>query len=218
MTQLKIESRDLASIHPYELNAKIHTDEQIKRVAKSISEFGWDQPIVVDANGVIIKGHGRRLAAIQLGLTHVPVLVRDDLDADKVKAARLADNRVAIGDLDADLLHQDLATFNSTFLEGIFDEKELEFMMADLAQMNDDAFVFDLDAAIADQNQQTISKLEEADDRAVRIDKALGFKEIQGRDERIVVRFMAAAEGETGLEGADAFIAYCKQLMGAQQA
>lgn len=82
--------------------------------------------------------------------------------------------------------------------------------------MNDDAFVFDLDAAIANQNQQTISKLEEADDRAVRIDKALGFKDIQGRDERIVVRFMAAAEGETGLEGADAFIAYCKQLMGAQ--
>ncbi|WP_416663388.1 phage tail protein [Acinetobacter baumannii] len=78
-------------VKPYELNAKIHSEEQVAKIAESIARFGWDQPIVVDKNGVIIKGHGRRLAAIKLGLIEVPVLVRDDLNEEQVKAARLAD-------------------------------------------------------------------------------------------------------------------------------
>lgn len=91
MSELKIQMWIVDDVKPYELNAKIHSEEQVAKIAESIARFGWDRPIVVDKNGVIIKGHGRRLAAIKLGLIEVPVLVRDDLNEEQVKAARLAD-------------------------------------------------------------------------------------------------------------------------------
>lgn len=213
MSELKIEQWIVDDLKPYVLNAKIHNEDQVDRIVESITKFGWDQPIVVDKDGVIIKGHGRRLAAIKLGLIEVPVLVRHDLSDDQVRAARLADNRVALGDLDADILQQELEDFNLDFLDGIFDSKELDFMTADMAEMNLDAIVVDLDAAVAEQTQETMKKITEADERPVRIDKALGFKEIQGKDERVISRFMAVAEGETGLEGSSAFISYLKQVM-----
>lgn len=214
MKPINIQMRDIESITPYELNAKIHDEKQVERIAKSIAEFGWDQPIVLDRHGVIIKGHGRRLAAIKLGLIQVPVLVRDDLNDEQVRAARLADNRVALGDIDSDLLQQELASLDFD-LDGIFDKKELEFMTADLSEMNLDSIVFDLDAAVEEQAEETLQKIAEADIRSVRIDKALGFKEIQGKDERTIARFMAIAEGETGEEGAEAFVGYIKQILAA---
>lgn len=211
--KLNIVMRAVDSIHPYELNAKIHDDKQVAKIAESIRKFGWDQPIVVDKDGVIIKGHGRRLAAIKLGLTEVPVWVRDDLDPEQVKAARLADNRVALGDIDADILRKELETFNVDLLDNIFDFKEIDFMTSDMAEMNLDAIVLDLESAVAEQDAQTIKKIEETDERFVRLEKVLGFKEIQGKDERIVVRFMALMEGETGLEGREAFVEYAKRAM-----
>lgn len=212
--QLKTPTLELWEIDrltPYELNAKTHDKAQVERIAQSVREFGWDQPIVVDKNGVIIKGHGRRLAAISLNLAKVPVLIRDDLTEDQVRAARLADNRVAISDLNVDILQQELATLNFD-LEGIFDSKELDFVTADLSEMNFDAVVTDLEEAVAGQSEETLDRIKKADDRAVRIEKALGFKEVEGRDERVIVRFMALAEATTGLEGAPAFVAYISQL------
>lgn len=214
MSQVNIEWRDIEDVIPYELNAKVHDEKQVERIAKSISEFGWDQPIVVDKDGVIIKGHGRRLAAVRLGITNVPVWVRDDLTEDQARASRLADNRVAVGDLDSDLLQQDLATLDFD-LDGIFDKKELDFMLADLGDLNLDALAFDLESKVQEQAEETMQKIEETDERVVRIDKVLGFKEIQGKDERAVARFMAYAEAETGKEGAEAFIDYIKQLQAA---
>lgn len=211
--KLNIAIRPIAEIKPYELNAKIHDQKQVEKIAESIKKFGWDQPIVVDQDGVIIKGHGRRLAALHLGLTEVPVWTRDDLTPEQVKAARLADNRVALGDVDADILRKELETFNVDLLENIFDFKEIDFMTADMAEMNLDAIVLDLESAVAEQDAQTMKKIEETDERLVRLDKVLGFKEIQGKDERAVVRFMALMEGETGLEGRDAFVAYAKRVM-----
>lgn len=214
MKPINIEMRDIDSVQPYELNAKVHDQKQVEKIAKSIAEFGWDQPIVTDKHGVIIKGHGRRLAAIHLGVTQVPVLVRDDLDEDQVRAARLADNRVAIGDIDSDLLQQELASLNFD-LDGIFDKKELDFMIADLGNIDLDVLAFDLEERVSKQAEETTSKITETDERAVRIDKALGFKEIQGKDERVISRFMAFAEEETQLEGADAFVKYIEKLMAA---
>ena len=93
--QGKIEWKDPASLVPYPMNAKAHPEAQIDKVAGSITTFGFDQPIVVDEQGVIIKGHCRLLAAKKLGLKKVPVLVRTDLTEAEKKGSRLADNRTA---------------------------------------------------------------------------------------------------------------------------
>lgn len=203
----KIELIDLEKLVPYDLNSKIHDDAQIKKIAESIKQFGWDQPIVVDKDMVIIKGHGRSLAAQHLGLKQVPVLVRDDLTPDQVRAARLADNRVAVGGIDTELLKQELADLDYD-LGNIFDAKELSFLEAELSEMNFDAFVPDLNEAVAAQSGESTRKIEAADERPVAIAAALGFKTIQGSDEQAVAFFMAMIESETGLTGAEAFVKF----------
>lgn len=100
--------KDIDSLIPYINNTKQHPDNQIDKIAGSIAEFGFDQPIVIDGDGVIIKGHGRLIAAKKLKLQQVPVLIRTDLTPSQVKAARIADNRVSESDWDEELLKIEL--------------------------------------------------------------------------------------------------------------
>lgn len=208
---MKIVMRDVSDIHEYELNVKKHDKDQVARIAKSIQDLGWDQPIVVDKHGVIIKGHGRRRAAISLGMTKVPVLVRDDLDEEQVRAARLADNRVALGDIDTDMFREELSTLSYS-LVGMFDEKELDFSMADLGIMVDTSIVMDLTAAVDAQEDATHAKVEELKGKRIPLYKVLGFKDVAGADQIHLTRFIALVEEQTGLKGDLAFVAFCKQV------
>ncbi len=97
----------LQTIHPYEKNAKKHPSAQIAQIAASIKEFGFNQPIVVDKNGVIIVGHGRYEAAHLLKLTKAPI-ISVDLDEKRAKAYRLADNKLNESDWDMELVIQEL--------------------------------------------------------------------------------------------------------------
>ena len=89
---MKVTQRKLDTIKPYPLNPRRITDAAVTAVAKSLKDFGWRQPIVVDAQGVIIVGHTRFLAAKSLGMKTAPVHVMDVTD-DQAKAYRLADNK-----------------------------------------------------------------------------------------------------------------------------
>lgn len=98
---------DVDKIKPYEKNAKKHPVKQITQVANSIKEFGFNQPIVVDKNNVIIVGHGRLEAAKKLGLTEVPVITVD-LTEDQAKSYRMADNKLNESDWDMGLVFSEL--------------------------------------------------------------------------------------------------------------
>lgn len=209
----KFEMWPIEQIVPYELNSKKHDKKQVDGIAKSIERFGFDQPIVVDKNGIIIKGHGRRLACIQLGLKHVPVLVREDLTPEQVKAARVADNRVAIGDIDTEMLKMELEGLDLDDLRGIFDDKELDFLAADLTTMDESLFVEDLEEAVASQEAETEEKMAVAADKRVPIAKALGFKDIAGADLIYLNRLMASLEANSGMKGEDAFMSFVKNLV-----
>ena len=107
MKELKWEP--IKSIRPYEKNPR-RNDEAVDAVASSIREFGWQQPIVVDKDGVIIAGHTRYKAAKKLKCDTVPVVVADDLTEDQVKAYRLADNKTGeLAEWDTALLDEELA-------------------------------------------------------------------------------------------------------------
>lgn len=90
---MKIESWPTAKPVPYARNARNIGSIAIDKVAASIKEFGFRQPIVVDEDGVVIAGHTRLAAAKQLGIKEVPVHVAKGLTAAQVKAYRLMDNR-----------------------------------------------------------------------------------------------------------------------------
>lgn len=89
---MQIELKPLNEIRPYEKNPRLN-DDAVDAVASSLREFGFRQPIVVDADGVIIAGHTRYKAAVRIGLDLVPVHVATDLSAAQVKAYRIADNQ-----------------------------------------------------------------------------------------------------------------------------
>jgi DNA modification methylase len=104
-----VEMRPITSIRPYENNPRLN-DAAVDAVAKSIKEFGFRQPIVVDEQGVIVVGHTRYKAALKLGLTEVPVHVAVGLSPAQAKAYRIADNQTAtISQWDNDLLPLELA-------------------------------------------------------------------------------------------------------------
>lgn len=94
MAKMTIVEMPLTEIFPYANNPR-RNEKAVKAVMNSIKEFGFKNPIIVDENKIIISGHTRRLAAMRLGLTKVPVVVAKDLTEDQVRAFRLADNRVA---------------------------------------------------------------------------------------------------------------------------
>lgn len=98
------ELRSIEYVTPYHANIKKHPKKQIEKLASMICEYGFDQPIVIDGDGVIIKGHCRFEASKKLGMTEVPVIVRTDLSKAQVKAARIADNKIAESEWDIDNL------------------------------------------------------------------------------------------------------------------
>ncbi|MBR0463438.1 MAG: ParB N-terminal domain-containing protein [Clostridia bacterium] len=112
---MKIEYLPVDSLTPYERNAKKHPDEQVEHIANSIREFGFRQPLVVDADNVVVIGHGRLMAAKKLGLVTVPVVRADDLSEAKIKALRLADNKTNESEWDFGNLNFDLNDLNIDF-------------------------------------------------------------------------------------------------------
>lgn len=105
---LNVKMMPIGDVVPYEKNPRLN-DQAVDAVASSIREFGFKVPIVVDGKGVVVSGHTRLKAAKALGLDEVPVIVADDLDDTKIKAFRLADNKVAeLADWDESLLIKEL--------------------------------------------------------------------------------------------------------------
>lgn len=91
---MQITELSLKDITPYAKNPR-HNENAVEKVAESIKNFGFQQPIVVDADNIIIIGHTRYLAAKQLNLKTVPVVIAKDLTPEKVKTLRITDNKVA---------------------------------------------------------------------------------------------------------------------------
>lgn len=110
-----VERRPIRELIPSARNARQHSDEQIEEIAASMSEFGWTMPILIDEDGSVIAGHGRLLAAEQLGFDSAPTMIaRGWSDAQK-RAYLIADNKL---------------TMNATW-----DEALLRIELGDLAQL-----------------------------------------------------------------------------------
>lgn len=208
-----IEIWDIANVIPYVANAKKHPQDQVERLARAIQKFGWTQPIVVWTNGEIIAGHGRRLAAMHLGLKKVPVIVRSDLSKAEADALRLADNRVTSTDYDQEMIQDELRRLADE-LEGSeihitdlgFDDKELEFTLSDLGEIDDSFFAGDVTSAVEEQKAQNEKAIEATDDVAAPVADAFGFKRVSIAQSRQIRELMGKIEAATGKKGVEALI------------
>lgn len=110
--KLQVEYVDINSISPYERNARAHGKDDVKAIKKSIEEFGFNDPIGV-WNNQIVEGHGRLLAAKELGMEQVPIIRLDELTDEQRKAYALAHNKTAeLSDWDFDMLAAELQDLN----------------------------------------------------------------------------------------------------------
>ena len=148
---MRVKETPLSDIRPYPGNPRVN-DGAVEAVAASIREFGWKQPIVVDADGTIIVGHTRYKAALALEMTHVPVVVASDLTPEQCAAYRLADNKTAeLAEWDADLLALELDGlpaldmsafgFDATTLKGLKEAQTVDFPKVEISEKEFDEFV-----------------------------------------------------------------------------
>jgi len=129
-----IETWALAKLQPYAKNAKMHGADQVAKIAASMAEFGWTVPCLVADDGELIAGHGRVLAATQLGLTEAPVIALGHLTDAQRRAYRIADNKLTeLGTWDEALLSAEL---NELLAEDFdlsligYDDDELEALLS----------------------------------------------------------------------------------------
>ena len=113
--KLKIEYRKTAELLPYARNARTHSDAQVAQLASSIKEFGFNNPVAIDGDGMILCGHGRVMAAQRLGLDEVPTVCLSHLSELQKKAYILADNKLALNaGWDNDMLKIELEDLKSS--------------------------------------------------------------------------------------------------------
>ena len=135
MTNLQVVTWPVEKLIPYARNARTHSAEQVAQVAASIAEFGWTNPILAGADGIVIAGHARLLAARKLGMTQVPVIVLDHLTESQRRALVLADNRLALNaGWDEEMLRVEMAALDEDGfnLEVVgFTDEEIEDLLRD---------------------------------------------------------------------------------------
>lgn len=151
---MEIIIKSIEEIIPYENNPR-DNDDAVPAVANSLKEFGFKQPIVIDAQGVIVAGHTRVKAAKRIGMKEVPCVIADDLTPEQVKAYRLADNKSAeLATWEADMLRIELEELEMTDIDMsafAFTDEDLE-----LQPVEDDDF--DAEAAAPAARETSVKR------------------------------------------------------------
>lgn len=138
----RYENVEIEKLIPYKNNARTHSDEQIEKIAKSMKEFGFINPILVDGNLNVIAGHGRILGAKKLGMKEVPCLFIEDLTEEQKRAYIIADNRLAEdAGWDKELLKielEDLKNMNFDITLTGFELEDFDFSMEETEVIEDE--------------------------------------------------------------------------------
>ena len=142
---MDITSTQLDDLKPYAHNPKTHPADQIEKISKSITEYGFLVPVLVDSDNNIIAGHGRLLAARKLGLTEIPTVRVDHLTEAQIRAYRIADNKLTMdGGWDLELLGLELTALQDMNVDidltGFSNIEVDELIIAPTEEIPPDAF------------------------------------------------------------------------------
>lgn len=162
-----ITQRPITELVPFARNSRIHTPAQVSQLAASIVEFGWTIPVLIDERGNLIAGHGRILAAHQLGITDIPCLTATGWSEAKRRAYVIADNRLTdVSTFDPEMLAlelQDLQALDYDLsLTGFDGEELLALLEGDNAptiepqSVDDDVTRYAIQVDVASEKEQLI--------------------------------------------------------------
>ena len=145
---MTIKEMKMSDLKPYENNPR-RNDNAVDAVAKSIEEFGFKVPIIIDKGNVIVAGHTRLKAAQKLGLEKIPCIVADDLTPEQIKAFRLADNKTAeLADWDFEKLDEELKSLATELIA------EFSFELP-----NQEEIIPEFDKTMAQLDEKTKNKI-----------------------------------------------------------
>ena len=138
----RYENVKIEKLKPYENNARTHSEEQVEKISRSIKEFGFINPVLIDSDFGIIAGHGRVLGAKKLGMKEVPCLFVEDLTDEQKRAYILADNKLALdAGWDDEILRQEIKALADldfdVSLTG-FELEDFDFNQTDIEFEEDD--------------------------------------------------------------------------------
>jgi hypothetical protein len=138
----RVELREVATLVPYAQNSRIHSSAQVSQIASSIQQWGFTTAVLVDEAGMIIAGHGRVLAAQQLGLAKVPVMVAQGWTEDQKRAYLIADNKIALNaSWDMEILQAEISALGEQGFEvGLlgFDVSEMSALFMEVQEGHTD--------------------------------------------------------------------------------
>ena len=167
---MDIKQIPITDVVPYEKNPR-NNDDAVESTANSIKEFGWQQPIVVDKNNIIIVGHTRLKAAEKLKLETVPVLVAENLSEEQVKAYRLADNKTGeLADWDMALLNEEL--------EGIA-ELDMDDFGFELAEDSEEVVDDDFDVEVPDEPTSKLGQIYQLGNHRLMVGDSTDTKQVE---------------------------------------
>lgn len=165
--KLSVIYRSVNGLIPYAQNARIHNVEQIAQIIASIKEFGWTNPVLIDEDGGIIAGHGRVMAAKEMGMQKVPCIKLAGLSAEQRRALIIADNKIAENaDWNNELLKLEIGALNAEEFDISllgFDGKELE----DLLGLLDEGVEKEPEVDLVEVFQVLVECKDEADQQEV---------------------------------------------------
>ena len=172
---MKIENIPTDKLIPYARNSRTHSETQVAQIAGSIREFGFTNPVLIDAQNGIIAGHGRVMAAQKLGLKEVPCIRLSHLTETQRKAYVIADNKLALNSgWDEEMLGLELA-----------DLREMDFDLGMLGFTEDELGAFDVEEAgmpeLSSDDKQPFQQMtftvhdEQAEDIKAAMDRAKGM-------------------------------------------
>lgn len=211
----KSDQQEIVYLHPKELvpydkNVKKHPQSHIDVLKALMTKYGFSKgnAIQVDRNMVIIAGHGRREAAMQLGLERVPVVVRGDLSDEEVKRWRIEENKSVGLDYDVVMMKEEIADLVGIDEDPLlgFDDKEWSVLTEDLTSGFDtDTVIDDLEEEMAESQRKHDEAVQTAKTIDVPVTDLLGFKKVPAHMQRKFAAFMAEVEFRTKKSGLDAF-------------
>lgn len=155
---LKILSKAPSELVPYEYNNKEHSDEQITKIANSIKEFWFLQPIVIDSNNVVVVGHWRVLAAKKLWYKEIPCVIAEWLTEEQINKYRIRDNKLNESEWNIANLKQqldELENMNLWDLQYTKDEIFPEFKVPEFDPKEFEAIANKANEVVQENNQKT---------------------------------------------------------------
>lgn len=211
----------LSDLKEAENNAKLHTPAQVEDIIRSIKEFGFRDPIAVDANYEIVEGHGRVKALTKMGVSKVPALVFKDMTADQVRAYRITHNKLTLSTgFDIGLLATELRGIEASGLDlavtgfSLGDLESFELQLETTGTLADQESTADASAGSDGQDSGTGDATEEESSSDASSEAQVNYqyvmifdsKEQQQRWTAFLKHLKATAEGETHAERVDTFL------------